>query len=555
MNALLIAANSIWSTFPAVITLSVFNTLIMFFAAHKFMQTLQQTGYDGRGYLQWLKRRDNIYMLRLIIVSILSVLAYLVFNIAIMIFTDSERATYFGFAFYVVFCIVYIERDRKMKSKVPLVHTARMNRLNITFIILSFFLDVLLLTIANLLSIGIPSTALLVRLRYGILCLSPVMLPFVLILAFYINQPIENNNKKKYIKKCKNTLKDRPDLIKIGITGSYGKTTVKEILNTILSEKYSVLGTPHSFNTPMGICKTVKRLKDSNQIFIAEMGARNVGDIKELADMVKPQYAIINGITGQHLETFGNIGAIKQTKYELIEGLAENGFAVFSGDNDITLELYDKCPVRKMTAGLKEGCDVYADEIEISDSGTKFTLHINGKSARCSTVLLGRHNVTNICLAAAVAADIGMSLEEIAAGINAVKPIPHRLQLLQGKNGAVIIDDSFNANVDGTKAAMEVLDHFEGRKIAVTPGLVELGKTEDYENFKFGQRLAEHVDKVILVGKRRIERIYDGLMDAGFNSEDITSVSDLSAAEEVLAQTLCKGDIVIFENDLPDKYN
>lgn len=540
-----------------VIALSVLNTVFMYFASFKFVQTLQQTGYDGRGYLSWLRRKDNIYMLRLIIVSILSILAFLIFNIAVMIFWESYFAVYCGFIFYVLFFIVYIGKDRKVKSKVPLVKTRRVVRLLVTFVFVTLLLTMLLLTLVNFAAVFLDEDSLVYKLRYGLLCLTPMLLPVFVLLAYLVNEPFERYSKRQYVEKCKAKLSARPDLIKIGITGSYGKTSVKEILSTILSEKYNVLATPLSYNTPMGICKTVKKLSPSHEVLIVEMGARNVGDIKELTDIVKPSIGIITGVTNQHIETFGSVTNIKKTKYELIEGLDNDGFAAFSADNEIAVEMGEKCPVSHVIAGIstENNPSVFAEDINVSGNGTRFTLVIDGRKIECGTVLIGTHNVSNICLAAAVAVKLGLSDGQIASGINRIKPIKHRLEVIEASNGKVVIDDSFNANVNGTVAAMEVLDCFSGRKIVVTPGLVELGSMEEYENYRLGERLGKHADIVILVGKRRVDKIKEGLISVDFPSDNIITVKDLSDGKKALAEIIRKGDVIIFENDLPDKYN
>jgi len=555
MNALLWAPMNLIKFYEA-LGLAAANTVLLFFASFKFVQTLQQTGYDGKGFLKWLKRKDNIYMLRLIIVSILSMLAFLVFNIAIMLFYESPWIIYFGFAFYVFFFAIYIKKDRSVKTKVPLVKTARVKRLLVTFVLLSFLFGLLYMTIVNLIAMFGSEDALLYKLRYGAICLSPMFLPIVVLLSYYVNEPFERYNKRSYVQKCKQMLEDRPDLIKIAITGSYGKTSVKEILSVILSEKYNVLATPYSFNTPMGICKTVKKLDSGHEVFIAEMGARNEGDIKELADIVKPKYAIMTGVIDQHIETFGSVTKIKKTKYELIEALPGDGFAVFSVDNGNSLELMQVCPVRKAGAGVdvSKAPLVYAEDIKVSVTGTRFTLCCDKGRVECSTVLIGTHNVSNICLAAAIALELGLDLPQIAAGINRIKPIKHRLEILEDPR-FVIIDDSFNANVNGTIAAMEVLDCFEGRKIVITPGLVELGSKEDHENYKLGVRLGAHADLIILVGKRRIAKIKEGLISVDFPEENIICVKDLNEGKKTLKQIAKEGDVIIFENDLPDKYN
>lgn len=537
--------------------LALLSTVLMFFASFKFVQTLQQSGYDGKGYLVWLRRKDNIYMVRLLVVALLSLLAYLAFSVAAVMFIQREWITYVGFVFYVAATTVYIKKDRSIKSKQPLVKTARIRRLLITFSILSFFITLLYLTTVNALIGLVNHGALIYKLRYGLLCLSPIILPFVVLLSFYVNEPFERYNNRSYVKKCKSALSERPDLIKIGITGSYGKTSVKEILYTILSEKFSVLATPYSYNTPLGICRTVRRLTPSHEVLIAEMGARNVGDIKELVDIVHPTYAILTGITNQHVETFGSIDNVKKTKLELIDGLPEDGFAVYSVDSPETCDAMRGKSVKSIGAGLDKSKTprVYAEGIRVSGSGTKFTLVCSGERAECTTVLIGKHNVSNICLAVGVALELGLTLSEICSGINKIKPIRHRLEIINNDQGYVIIDDTFNANVNGTIAAMDVLDCFEGRKIVITPGLVELGRIEEQENLMLGKRLSKHADMVILVGKRRVDSIREGLLKEGFPEESIVSVKSLDEAVASYRSMARAGDVIMFENDLPDKYN
>ena len=161
--------------FIEILILSAANTVLMYFASFKFLQTLQQCGYDSKEYKVWLKRRDNIYMLRLFVVSVLSLLAFLVFNIATVIFTDAEWVFYIGFAFYLLFFIFYIVKDRETKSRVPLVKTARIRRLLVTFVSMSFIWGFIMLLLINLTAFFADKTALLYKLRYGVLCFTPLM--------------------------------------------------------------------------------------------------------------------------------------------------------------------------------------------------------------------------------------------------------------------------------------------------------------------------------------------------------------------------------------------
>ncbi len=546
----------LFSSYPILVGLimSICNTLLLLSVSYKFLQIMQQSGYERSGYFKWLRRRDNIYLRRLATVSMLSVLAFLLFNITFA-FSEGEWSIYCGFIFYAIFIISYRQSEEKRIQKVPLNYTARMRRLIAVYIAVLFIACMLLVIASNLIAFALRFNQLFVRIRYVTICIMPVCVPFLVIAAYYITKPFENKRQKKYIAKCTQTLCAHPTLKRIGITGSYGKTSVKEILKTILEEKYKVLATPSSYNTPMGICKTVKKLQPDTQIFIAEMGARHMGDISYLASIVKPDYAIINGIVGQHLETFGSLAAIRQTKYELVESMSD-GVVAYTVDNENTSSMFADCKIKSIPAGtqLNNSPAVYADDIKTTCNGSDFTLHLYDKCVRCHTSLLGKHNITNICLAAAIAYEIGLKPEEISGAISRLNPIKHRLECIKSKGGITIIDDSYNANADGISAAMQVLSCFSGRKIAVTPGLVELGREEDLENYRLGKKMAEVCNIAVLVGKSATYRIQDGLVDGGFNPENIIICKDLESAKKKLKKMLCEGDVVLFENDLPDKF-
>ena len=478
---------------------------------------------------------------------------FLVLSICFAPIVGKEIAPFVGFFAFFMFIGIYINSEQHINAKVPLKKTKRLVRLAIIFSIVLcatvFGLTVLIDYLAFLINNEVLSI-----LRFAIICFLPLLCPYLLFIAYCIIEPFEWILRNKYIQQGKNVL-DKTSAIKIGITGSYGKTTVKEILKTILSQKYRVLATPESYNTTLGVALTTKKLDSTHDVFIAEMGARKKGDIEELAKMIKPSIGIITGINNQHLETFKTVENTMATKYELIENLAENGRAFFSSDNDRTKELFDKCDKEKYTAGFSGGY-VTVEDVKTTKEGTKFILKIQGEEPQeCSTVLLGKGALSNICLAAAVASKIGLSAKEIADGINRVSRIGHRLELVPNNRGIVIIDDSYNGNVDGVNSAMEVLDLFEGRKIVLTPGLVELGKAENMANFEFGKTLAKHADKVIIIGKHNAEMLIQGLFEGGMDRNNIIFAKNLKKGNEELNELVKEDDIVLFENDLPDNYN
>ena len=388
---------------------------------------------------------------------------------------------------------------------------------------------------------------------------APVMIvsaPFLVALAGLIVLPVEKWINGRFLRDAGRRLLADDNLIRIGITGSYGKTSVKFILKTILEEKYNVLATPGSFNTPMGLTRIIReRLDPSCQVFIGEMGARHKRDIRDLCRLVKPTIGILTSIGPQHLDTFKTIDNIKNTKYDLIRLLPRSGYAIFCDDGGMVSELYAATDKPKAIVG-REGDDLWADGITLTPEGSAFDLHIGRKQTiHCTTRLLGKYSINNILLAAACAVYLGLSPEMIRRGISRLEPVEHRLQLVSRKDGITVIDDAFNSNPSGASQALEVLSAFDGRKIIVTPGMVELGADEDRYNYEFGRQMASCVDEAYLIGRKHTEPIQKALLENGFDSEHIHICDSLNEASHMLAASGQKGDVILYENDLPDHYN
>ena len=536
------------------IGLSLANGVVILFASMKFLLALQQGGYHGKRYFKWLYSPETPYMSRLMLLCLLGLLFFNVLNMCFA-YIGEEIASYMGFLSYALFIGLYIDSEKNVNAKVPLKKTKRLVRLCITFALVSALVTCGIVVLTNFIAFAIGDDV-VGLLRYAPFCLIPILAPILLFIAYCLNEPFEYLIRRDILLKATAKL-NASDVKRIGITGSFGKTSVKEILNTVLSQKFRVLSTPASYNTPLGIALTVKGLDSTHDVFIAEMGARNKGDIKELADMIKPDFGVLTGINNQHLESFGSLDAIKNTKYELFEGLKKDGVGFFSSDSEGARELFDRFNGEKYSAGTgSEDNFVYATDIFTDERGMNFTLHIKGEEPiKCSTVLLGKHSVSNICLAAAVAYKMGLSPEEIATGVARIPALKHRLELLPNNKNIIIIDDSYNSNEDGTKAAMDVLDTFTGRKIVLTPGLVELGKMENVANLEFGKRLARHADIVIVIGKHNAEMLITGLTDGGFDKQNIMFAKTLNKANAMLNGIVNEGDVVLFENDLPDNYS
>ena len=387
--------------------------------------------------------------------------------------------------------------------------------------------------------------------------LFPLFLPLWIALCGLLAWPIEKGISEMYFRDAQRILRERKDLIKIGITGSWGKTSVKFILGTILEEKYHTLVTPASFNTPMGVTKVIRsKLEPGHRVFVAEMGARHVGDIKEMCRLVHPQIGLLTSVGPQHLDTFKTVERVAKTKYELIDALPADGEAFFADDGDICRSLYEKTTVRKHLTGLDpEKDELWAEDIRYSPEGSTFLLCRGDEKTECTTQLLGELNIRNILLCAAAALSLGMSMKQIARGISKIRPVEHRLQLIRHTGGLNVIDDAFNSNIRGAKQAFQVLKQFPQKRVIVTPGMVELGEQEAEMNREFGAAMADCCDTAILVGKKRSEAIAAGLKDKGFPQESILVAASLDEAANMMKEITGAGDTVLFENDLPDNYS
>ncbi len=385
-----------------------------------------------------------------------------------------------------------------------------------------------------------------------------LLLPLVLALAKAAVWPVERGIYELYFRSARRILKSRPDLTVIGITGSFGKTSVKFILNTLLSEKYQVLATPASFNTPMGLTRVIReKLQPAHQIFLAEMGARHRGDIRELCRLVHPDHGVLTSVGAQHLDTFGTLDRIIETKYDLIRAVPPEGIRFFPDDGEICRKLYDRTEGSKRLAGLTRTpeTDVWAENVSVSARGSAFDLCTAEERAACETRLLGAHNIQNIVLAASVCLALGMTLRQVSRGIARLEPVEHRLQLIERPGGITLIDDAFNSNPAGASRALDVLKAFPPRRIIVTPGMVELGAEEAAFNRRFGEQMAACADIAILVGPRHTAPIREGLTAKGFPEENIHTVASLDEAAARMRGIARAGDTVLFENDLPDNYS
>ena len=569
-----------------------FLIFLYMFCIPKAIHIFQQESYQVKDYFRWITKNPKqafksgikqfiLYLIYFVIMLLIDAFVYR-FN-----FDSEVKALIYCLQlvlFYIIFYLGTIKLIFKWKkerkgAKKKLVYTARVKRL-----IFFTFLGAIMIKAA--ITYSFPTIPDLEGLclsyakdifDYGVMIIT---MPIVVIIGNFLAWPIETFINDYYISSARWKI-IRPKfghLIRIGITGSYGKTSTKFILKTILSEKYNVLATPESYNTTMGNVKIIrKELKPEHEVFISEMGARYKGDIRKICDFVYPQIGIITSIGPQHLESFKSIENVAKTKAELINALPIKGSsnlasmygslngkenlkegAVFlPNDGAFCSELFKKEEKRiKFSYSVNDkNSNVYAKDIKMSEKGCEFIAMTSIGEIKCVSKLLGEHNIQNILGAIAIAVYLGLSKEQIARGVAKIEPIEHRLQILPSANGSIVIDDAFNSNPVGSKAALDVLKSFDGRKIVITPGMVELGEKEAEFNKEFGKHMASCTDVAILVGVKRSKPIEEGLIEGGFDNMNIFVVPDLDSATKKLAEITKAGDVILFENDLPDNYN
>ncbi|HUD09288.1 MAG TPA: UDP-N-acetylmuramoyl-tripeptide--D-alanyl-D-alanine ligase [Patescibacteria group bacterium] len=427
---------------------------------------------------------------------------------------------------------------RELENKKKLVFSAKAKAI----LILSLAIDALTIVVLTLL-FG------LIGLIFGLILTSQ---PYIFLTISVLILKLPEQLLRVWIKrKAMRKLATFKNLTVIGITGSYGKTSVKEFLYAILKTEYPTLKTPESYNTVLGIAKVIDlELDESYKFFVCEMAAYKRGEIKELAEMLKPKYGILTGINEQHLEMFGLIGNTVAAKFELIEAIPQNGFAVINGGNDLVKNNYQKYEKNVVVYGLGD-FDFSAKHIKMDEEGSTFDLILNNKSYPCKTKLLGRSQIENMVAASAMAFKLGIKPAKIIEAIGNLSAVAHRLELRR-TDKMIVIDDAYNSNVTGFKEALNLLGNFEDReKVIVTPGIVDLGAKTLEIHKKLGKLAEKICDEIVLVGKS--DRT-NGLSAGVNNQKKVHWINSIRDLQTVLKTLNLKNPVVLLENDLPDNY-
>lgn len=511
--------------------------LAMVIPAKHALHMFQQNRYETGRYTSWIKEniKENIpnNVIPLAVVIVLFILS--LFHLPPVIFIVG-----------MVVLIVYHYAMEKAKTYIkPLVLTGRVKRQIAAGVVISIIVMALVM-------VFVKDT-----LNYGVLSLLALIGPWLFIYPVaWVTTPVEKAVQQHYINEAKHILKEHSRLIKVGITGSYGKTTTKNIMQAMLSEQFNSLMTPASFNTPMGITRTIREmLKPIHQVFVCEMGADHVGDISELMEFVHPSIGVVTSIGPQHLNTFGSQENIIAEKMQMIERLPADGLGILNYDNEFIRSYQVKNNVKTVSYGIDaEGVDYRAEDIVYTQHGSSFTVVCKEGRFALQTKLLGKLNVLNILSAVACARYLGVSWNVITRACRNMKQVEHRLEL-KTINGIRFIDDAFNANPSGSAMALDVLSMMPGKRIIVTPGMIDLGRKQEEINHHFGELMKDKADVVILVGSVQTKPIYEGLAASGFNMHNVVVMNTEKEAFAYLWQNCTKEDTVLLENDLPDAFN
>lgn len=414
----------------------------------------------------------------------------------------------------------------KKRLKIPIITKKTTILIAVTFFLEILFVVILFLIIDFI--VWFPVYFLIADL------LTPLIVSLI-VLAF---QPLTYLVRRKFILKAQKKREEFPNLLVIGITGSYGKSSTKEFLYEILSEKYKVLKTQRNINAEIGIARTIlKELKPEHQILIAEIGAYERGKIKEVCKMIKPKIGILTGINEQHMATFGSQENIIKAKFELIDSLPHEGTAILNMDNKYIKE---RIKNYALPAVIKTGADIWAENIRVEKEFIIFKIKTkDGDSADFRINLMGKQNLENVLLAVCCAKELGMNLNEISAVCWKINSAQGGIKFLR-REKPIVLDASYSANPNGVIADLEYLKLYQGKKLIVMPSLIELGRSSKEIHQKIGRKIAEVCSLAIITTKDHFKEIKDQAPNALF----------IENPEEI-AEKIKDFDIVLLEGRVP----
>lgn len=517
-----------------------FNLLLAIVALMaEFARTLmmvQQNSYRPERYRRYLQTSGEttsmpkLMALIIVFVSMITAVPVLV--------AGSLQALFWTYAI--------VSQLRKHYKK-PLVWTPRVRRI---------FSVMILLCVAVITAVALMAVSVEGGLYYAstasLACWFASAVPAIA--AVWALQPVEKRINQGYIDDAARILEAMPELTVIGITGSYGKTSTKHYLHRILSEQFSVCMTPGSFNTTMGVVRTVREyLKPYNQVFICEMGAKQPGDIAEICNLVHPSIGIITAVGPQHLESFKTIENVQKTKFELVDALPTGGLAVLNNDFPyVANRAVDNVAAVRYAVKPSAETKFSVGDISYAPSGTDFTILTPEGELRLHTRLVGECNVSNLLAAVIVALHMGVDRRKIAYAVEQIEQVEHRLSIKRTPGGLTIIDDAFNSNPSGAAMALDVLAAMPSPRVVITPGMIELGDRQFELNQEFGEHITRAADVAVVVGQYNREAILSGIADAP--GLQLHVADSFAHAQSILATLNPSPATILYENDLPDTF-
>jgi UDP-N-acetylmuramoyl-tripeptide--D-alanyl-D-alanine ligase len=513
----------------------------------RFLHILQLEEYLTPQYARWLRENASRYTWQGYSKSLsLFLVLYL------LAFLDVDRSSVAGTVFWgalgLFFLVVSVRLARPTKK--PLVMTARARRIlsvSVSFVVVVVCLTLIFVTDSDY--SGLLAGTLLLT-----LCL---FAGHVVLLANLALWPLEERSRRRFQRLASAKLaQQRPRVI--AITGSAGKTTTKELVAHLLSARYRVLKTPASFNTPLGVARTVNDSFQGQEFFVVEMAAYKRGEIAKLCALVGgTDISAITTVNAQHLERFGSLEATAAAKWEIVDGLKPGGAAVLNFDVSAVRERAERLSgVEVISFGAEsEDVKLRAGGVVETSTGIEFDVTYGREQTHITTRLLARHNVTNVLAALGIGLSCGLDVPYMAAAIRGFLPPDHRLQPVE-VNGVTVLDDAYNANPEGIIGAIEVLGRYAPRRrVLVTPGLIEMGKDKETYHARIGKAAAANVDLAFLVGPKQTADIRYAMVAASFPEASLHVTRSLDEARDLLAKIGAKGDVILYANDLPDQFD
>lgn len=496
-----------------------------------YLHIFQQQEYYAARFLRWVisnlafdKRLTSI----LCLICAVNYYKYIAFIIAIFVFT-------------------YLEKNPFKSAKKKLVFTARAKRIYYLSLFINLFANLILLF------------NLCLQNYFIFLLLAIQLIPIYITLAHLLLIPLENHFQQQIWQEAKQKIFSHKPFI-IGITGSFGKTSVKHILGHILGQTDHTLITGGSINTVMGISRVIREeLNTMHKYFIVEMGAYGIGSINKICQLTPPNFGIITAIGAAHYERFKNLETVANAKFELADAIINN-----SQDNKNRIVIpaqvlnteYAKQYLQKHQQYFSVLESTQIPKITQLKSGLAIDLQLDNIIHHIDTPIFGLHNVNNICVAFIAAKNLGIPIPVILAALKTTPQTPHRLEVKK-QNNYTIIDDAYNANPEGFRSALELLSFLNdppGRRILVTPGLIELGTKHNSEHFLLGEIAAKHADIAVIVNPNRIKSFVSGFKKHITDPTKIVTFASFNEAQQWLKINCQSKDTILLANDLPDLY-